>query len=82
MHNKWWVDEFYAMVVVRPYNALAGWLSRSFDLGGINAVGDGLGDLFRRAGAWMSRFQNGYVRTYVLFVLIGVVGILAYLVLR
>ncbi len=82
MQNKWWVDEFYAMVVVRPYNALAGWLSRSFDLGGINAVGDGLGDLFRRAGAWMSRFQNGYVRTYVLFVLIGVVGILAYLVLR
>jgi NADH-quinone oxidoreductase subunit L len=31
LHNKYWVDELYGAVVVRPYQWLAGWLAETAD---------------------------------------------------
>jgi len=31
MHNKWWIDEFYNFVIVRPYVTLAGFLAEIVD---------------------------------------------------
>jgi NADH-quinone oxidoreductase subunit L len=31
MHNKWWIDELYDFVIVRPYVALAGFLADVID---------------------------------------------------
>ncbi len=82
MKRSWWVDEIYGALFVRPYDALAGFLANPVDLGFIDTVANGLAVLTRklaRVGQWI---QNGYVRSYALTVLFGVVAILMYLVLR
>ena len=76
---KWWLDEFYHLVIVRPYDALAGFLARPVDLGVIDAAGNALGWLVNRLAGLLRRMQNGFVRSYALTVLFGVVVILTYL---
>jgi NADH-quinone oxidoreductase subunit L len=80
--KRWWIDEFYGIIIVRPYHALTSFLAQPVDLGVINAAGDGLG----RAVTWISnglrRLQNGFVSSYALAVLLGVIIIMAYLLFR
>ncbi len=79
LQNKWWVDELYQAVIVRPYHALAGWFSGPVDSAGIDGIANGLGQLTHWAAGGLRRIQTGYVRTYVLVVLFGVVLMLAFL---
>jgi NADH-quinone oxidoreductase subunit L len=48
----------------------------------IDAIANGLGNLTRGASARLRRLQNGFVRSYALAVLLGVVIILGYLLLK
>jgi NADH-quinone oxidoreductase subunit L len=80
--KRWWVDELYGVIIVRPFHALTGFLAQPVDLGVINAAGDGLG----RAVVWISgglrRIQNGFVSSYALAFLLGVFIIMSYLIFR
>ncbi len=82
MQNKWWVDELYQAVILRPYAALAKFFAQPVDQGVIdgfvNALGSGTAWL---AQSWR-KIQNGYVRSYALTILVGVVAILLYLIIR
>ena len=49
---------------------------------GVDAIANGLGNLTRRVSASLRRLQNGFVRSYALAVLFGVVVILGYLLLK
>jgi NADH-quinone oxidoreductase subunit L len=112
MEHKWFVDEGYWAVFVKPYTAIShflaevidgrfwhdwfhdkliagtyNWLSnvaldRVIDTRGIDAFFNGLGDLTKRISAGLRRIQNGFVRSYALAVLAGVVVILGYLLLK
>ncbi len=82
MQNKWWVDEFYQAVIVRPYQSLSELLAQPVDLGGIDAVSNGLGSSIRSLANFWRRWENGFVRSYALTLLIGLVVILAYLMLK
>jgi len=82
LHNKWWVDEFYNAIVVRPYQRLANFLAHPIDQGGIDAFANGLGALTQQVARMGSRLESGYIRAYTMAVLVGVVFILAYLALR
>ena len=48
----------------------------------IDAIANGLGNLTRAASSRLRRLQNGFVRSYALAVLLGVVIILGYLLLK
>jgi NADH-quinone oxidoreductase subunit L len=85
MANKWWVDELYHAVIIRPFEKIADFLTHPVDLGVIDGIGNGLGSLTRAISNWWGRFQTGYVRTYALTILFGLVtvlGYVAYLALR
>ena len=82
MANKWWVDEFYGLVILTPYRAIAQFFAGPVDLGVIDGAGNGLAKGTNSLGAWLRRFQNGYVRSYALWMLIGLVAVMTYLVLR
>jgi len=112
MERKWLVDEFYALVILRPYSAISKFLADVIDgrfwhdwfhekvIAGtynyvskvvldsrvdqkfIDAIANGLGNLTRRASAGLRRLQNGFVRSYALAVLVGVVLIVGYLILK
>jgi NADH-quinone oxidoreductase subunit L len=98
--NKWYVDELYSAIFVRPALAVAQWC-RAFDWNiidrTVDALGrftvrfsnwngqfdlgiiDGLANLTARViyacGAWLRNVQTGYIRSYVLFLVLAAVGI-------
>ena len=112
MENKWYVDEIYTAVILRPYGAVSRFLADVIDwrfwhdwfhekvIAGtynyvsktildlhidrqfIDAIGNGLGNLTRRVSGGLRRLQNGFVRSYALAVLFGVVIIVGYLLLK
>jgi NADH-quinone oxidoreductase subunit L len=112
LENKWFVDEIYAAVILKPYTVIARFLADvidgrfwhdwfhekviagtynfvsktvldlHFDQQFIDAIANGLGNLTRRASASLRRLQNGFVRSYALAVLFGVVLILGYLLIK
>jgi len=57
-------------------------LDKIIDTRGIDAFFNGLGELTKRASASLRRLQNGFVRSYALAVLFGVVVILGYLLMK
>jgi len=82
MEHKWWVDELYTAVVLNPLKAVAGFFSSTIDLKGIDAAGSGLAKGTTSLGNWLRRFQNGFARTYALWMLLGLVAMLTFLVLK
>jgi NADH-quinone oxidoreductase subunit L len=77
--NKWYFDELYDAVLVRPARSLGYGLWKSGDGALIDGVGpDGVAaatlDLARR----ISRMQSGYVYHYAFAMLIGVVGLVTW----
>jgi NADH-quinone oxidoreductase subunit L len=104
--NKWYFDELYSVLLVRPSLVIAGWC-RAFDayvIDGIihgvarltvltskwdgkfdNGVVDGLVNLTARVlhgiGGWFRTWQTGYVRSYVLFLVLAAISLFALLVI-
>ena len=77
--NKWYFDELYDALFVRPARLLGAGLWRSGDGALIDGVGpDGVAaatrDLARRAG----RLQTGYLYHYAFAMLVGVVGLITW----
>ena len=79
MEHKWWVDEAYAAVIVRPFQGLANFLSQPVDLGVIDGISRVLASGVVWTSAGLRRLQNGFVRYYAFIVLVGVIVILSYL---
>ncbi|MEN4042012.1 MAG: NADH-quinone oxidoreductase subunit L [Anaerolineaceae bacterium] len=79
LYHGWYIDPLYQRIIVNPYHRLADFLAVSFDLGIIDGLVNGVGEMVRLVAAGLRRLQNGFVRTYVLLVLAGVVAMLAYL---
>ena len=80
---RFWHDWFHDKLLAGTYN----WLSRIaldkvIDTRGIDAFFNGLGELTKQASTSLRRLQNGFVRSYALAVLFGVVVILGYLLMR
>jgi NADH-quinone oxidoreductase subunit L len=79
MEHKWWVDEFYAAIIVRPFNGLSTFLAQPVDLGIIDGVSRGLAGGVAWTAANLRRLQTGFVRNYAFMVLAGVLVIMSYL---
>jgi NADH-quinone oxidoreductase subunit L len=77
--NKYYVDEFYQTAVVRPIYRLSVAFWQVFDVGVIDRVVNIVASIVRRDGTYLSGLQTGYVRTYALWVVIGVLAILWHL---
>jgi len=78
--NKWYVDEFYNMVIVKPILVASEWFATVMDRMGIDALVNGTGRLSMTVGDYARRLQNGAVPTYALSILIGVVVVVVYFV--
>jgi NADH-quinone oxidoreductase subunit L len=81
--NKWYFDELYDLVLVRP----ARWLGRVFWKQGDGAVIDGLGPdgiaaVTRDLAARAARLQSGYLYHYAFAMLIGVAALVSFFIYR
>jgi NADH-quinone oxidoreductase subunit L len=79
LYNKWYFDELYGFIFVRPYK----WLARVLWIYGDGVIIDGIGpdgiaarasDIAKRA----VKFQTGYVYQYAFVMLIGVAALVTY----
>jgi len=81
--NKWYIDELYDAVIVRP----AMWFGIRLWKDGDGAVIDGFGPdgfakMTRSMAAVLSRFQTGYLYHYVFAMFVGAVALVSWYVLR
>jgi NADH-quinone oxidoreductase subunit L len=74
--QKWRVDELYDALFTAPGRKLSQVLYSIVDLKLVDGVVDGVGRLTVRASELARNVQNGYVRSYALTILVGVVIVL------
>jgi len=79
---NFWHDWFHESVIFAGFKWLAHFMSEPIDMGIINAIADGLANMTKRSSESLRRLQNGFVRSYALSVLLGVVAILGYLLFK
>ena len=75
------------MSSTRPYSSnhsrtVSGICAEPVDQGLIDGIAVGLGSLTKAISQDLRKLENGYVRSYALSVLVGIVLIFTYLVLR
>ncbi|HXD09749.1 MAG TPA: proton-conducting transporter membrane subunit, partial [Anaerolineales bacterium] len=80
---KFWHDFVHERVIAGTYNWVSNIALNDYaDQKGIDAFANGLGVWTQNISATLRKVQNGFVRSYALSVLLGVVLILGYLILK
>ena len=74
--NKWYVDEIYDYVIVKPLVGASQFLWRVWDTWVIDGTVNLIGATVSGTGALLRLFQTGYVGTYAFGLVIGVLVIL------
>jgi NADH-quinone oxidoreductase subunit L len=81
--GRFWHDWFHEKVIAGTYQFISKTvLDLRVEQQFIDAIANGLGELTKRISASLRRLQNGFVRSYALAVLFGVIAILGYLILK
>jgi NADH-quinone oxidoreductase subunit L len=80
--NKWYLDEIYNAIIIKPFYVISTVCAQVLDVGLIDAVVNGVGRLTRNVSGSLRGLQTGYVRNYGLFMLLGVVVVVAYFVMN
>jgi len=71
LENKWWVDEIYDAIIVRPLNWLGNFLNSFFDKKIVDGIVNGVGRLVIYGGRQLRWLQSGQVGIYVLLMVIS-----------
>jgi NADH-quinone oxidoreductase subunit L len=81
LYNKWYVDELYDAVIVRPIVGMSRAAWRWIDAGLIDGIVNGAGYSSRALGWVGSRLQTGQLNTYAFAVVAGAILLLAFMVI-
>jgi NADH-quinone oxidoreductase subunit L len=81
--NKYYVDEIYQAVVLRPMY----WLSdrvfwQAVDIGLVDGAVNGAATRAQGFGRWVRRLQSGNTRSYAAWVVLGALAVLTFFMLR
>ena len=74
--HKYWVDELYDAIAVRPTVAIAQWFWRFWDVVIVDGLVNGVGYALQGVSQVLRLLQTGFVGTYALFFTLGVAGLL------
>ena len=70
--NKWYVDELYHTIIVRPLNAFGRFLNTGVEKNIIDWIVNGTGKLVQYTGRQVRWIQSGQVGSYVLLMVISI----------
>jgi NADH-quinone oxidoreductase subunit L len=73
LENKWYVDELYNTIIVKPINWLAGFIENVLERSGIDAIVNGVGRAVQYSSRQLRLLQSGQVGSYVLLMIAGMV---------
>jgi NADH-quinone oxidoreductase subunit L len=82
LYMAWCIDATYDRLIARPSEALAVFMADTVDRRVIDGAVMGLASLVRGSGSRLRRVQNGYVRSYALGIIAGIVVLVAYVAFR
>lgn len=81
--NKWYFDELYERVFVQRAKRWGSFFWKQGDGAVIDRMGpDGVSSLSRRIGGCLSLFQSGYMFQYAFIMLVGLLGLITWLIYR
>ncbi|MBL7715869.1 MAG: NADH-quinone oxidoreductase subunit L [Bdellovibrionales bacterium] len=80
LENKWFVDELYEMVFVKPIYFLSQGLWKGIDVGVIDRFVVGLGKVSMWTGQTVRVLQTGSIQTYAFVLLLGLIMTLGYFI--
>ena len=82
LQRSYFLDDVYDALIAKPGRALANFSATVVETKVIDGAVNGVGRLARSAGGGLRRVQTGFVRQYALGIVIGAVGLLAYMITR
>ena len=81
--NKWYIDELYELIFVKPTKKLGSFFWKKGDEGIIDKFGpDGISKIIKMISNKAGQFQTGYIYDYAFAMLIGLSILLTYLILH
>jgi NADH-quinone oxidoreductase subunit L len=82
LERSWYINEVYDTLLGRPSERLAAFSATVIDTKVIDGAVNGVATVVRRSGALIRRTQTGYLRNYVLGIVLGTVLVLAFMLSR
>ena len=79
---RFWHDWVHESVIAANFQRLTNFLANPIDIGIIDGIANGLARVTQGTSSSLRKIQNGFVRSYALSVLLGVVLILGYLLIK
>jgi NADH-quinone oxidoreductase subunit L len=73
MENKWYIDELYDAVIVRPLEAVAVFFKNGIEKSGIDAFVNGVGKFVNYSSRQLRLVQSGQVGNYILIMVLSIV---------
>ncbi len=70
--NKWYVDELYETIIVKPMQSFAGFLNNTVERKGIDGFVNGIGKAVNYGSRQIRFLQSGQVGTYILLMVVGI----------
>ena len=69
--NKFYIDEAYEMLFVKPWHSLGAFLNNVFDKKGIDGIVNGVGKSVNYGSRQLRLLQSGQVGSYLLLMVVG-----------
>ena len=73
LQNKWYVDELYQIVIVKPLHTFSGLLNKFVESKAIDGAVNGVGKIVNYSSRQLRWLQSGQVGAYILLMVIGVI---------
>ena len=73
LQSKWYVDELYDAIIVRPLRSLSLFFNNVIERSGIDGLVNGVGRGINYSSRQIRLLQNGQVGTYILMMVIGTI---------
>jgi NADH-quinone oxidoreductase subunit L len=80
LENKWYVDELYNNIIVRPLDAIAAFFKNVFEKNIVDGAVNGVGRVIQYSSRQVRLIQNGQVGSYILVMVLSLIVIV--LILR
>ena len=81
--NKWYFDELYDVLFVRPSKNIGLFLWKFFDIKLIDGFGpDGISALIKKCSLKANKFQSGFIYQYAFVMLLGFSALLTFLIVK
>jgi NADH-quinone oxidoreductase subunit L len=74
--HKYYVDEIYDMLIVRPIQALSNLIYRFLELGFVDGIVNGVGTAVTRGGQYIRLMQTGNIGFYIFAMVTGIIVLL------